>query len=187
MKTYIVRIIDDTRSQFNGYINIDENSEIFGEAIEKNSNTKFSLSGFLSKDKLNLNILSKEENICVEASRSVKFPKSTISVESDLFFGKSIDMCEDSIYIELTNVELLEMMPGKIEIEGFLIKYVDLLDADIPRVSLRSEFDSDIPDVIPLVPEEYRKKFIHTEDSFAYKYCMSRDQQKQVKQKRKEK
>jgi len=187
METYIVRIIDGKRSQFNGYINVDENSEIFGEAIEKNDDSKFILSGFLSEDKLNLGILSKEENISVEANRCDKFPKKTISIESDLFFGNSIDMCEDSIYIELTNIEILEMTPGSIKVDGFLVKFADLLDADMPRVCLRSKFDSDIPDVIPLVLEEYRKKFIHTEDSFAYKYCMSRQQQKQVKQKRKEK
>lgn len=187
METYIVRIIDSRGSQFNGYINVDGNNEIFGEAIEKNSNSKFSLSGFLSKDKLNLNILSNEESISVEASRSDKFPKSTISIQSNLFFGKYIDMCEDDIHIELTNVELLEMVPGSIKVDGFLVKCADLLDVDMPRVWLRSEFDSDIPDIPSTVPEEYRKKFIHTEDSFAYKYCMSREQQKQVKQKRKEK
>lgn len=187
METYIVRIIDSRESQFNGYINVDENDEIFGEAIEKNSNSIFSLSGFLTKDKLNLNILSKEENILVEASRSDSFPKRTISIESNLFFGKPLDMCDNSLYIELTNIELLEMMPGSIKVDGFLVKFADLLDADRPKVWIRSEFDSDIPDVIPLVAEEYRKKIIHTEDSFAYKYCMSRQQQKQVKKKRKEK
>lgn len=185
METYIVRIIDSGRSQFNGYINVDENCEFYGEAINENSDLKFNLVGFLSKDQLNLNVLSKEENISVEASRCDKFPKSTISIESDLFFGKSIDMCEDSIYIELTNVELLEMMPGSIKVDGVLVKFADLLDTDMPRVCLRSKFDSDIPEINSTVPEEYRKKFIHTEDGFAYKYCMSRQQQKQVKQKRK--
>ena len=187
METYIVRIIDSTRSQFNGYINVDENCEIFGEAIENKGTSKFNLSGFLFKEKLNLNILSDEKNISVEATTCDKFPKSTISIESNLFFGKSIDMCQDSIYIELTNVELLEMMAGSIKVDGFLVKFADLLDADMPRVWLRSEFDSDIPEIATTVPEEYRKKFIHTEDSFVYKYCMSREQQKQVKQKRKEK
>ena len=90
-------------------------------------------------------------------------------------------MCQDSLYIELTNVELLEMMPSSVKVDGILVKFVDLLDVDMPRVWLHSKFDSDIPDIIPLVPEEYRKKFIHTEDGFAYKYCMSREQQKRVK------
>lgn len=187
MEIYIVRIIDSGRSQFNGYINIDENCEFYGEAIEKNCDSKYELLGVLNDEKLILNILSNKENISVEATRCDKFPKSTISIESVLFFGKSLDMCEDDIHIELTNVELLDMVPGSIKVDGFLVKFTDLLDADMPRVCLRSEFDSDIPDVIPLVPEKYRKKFIHTEDSFAYKYCMSREEQKQVKQKRKEK
>lgn len=185
METFLVRIINSGRNQYNGYINVYENCEFYGEAIEKNCDSKYYLMGSLSDEKLSLNIFSQEENISVEANRCDKFPKSTISIESHLFFGKSLDMCEDDIHIELTNVELLEMMPGSINVDGFLVKFADLLDADSPKVWLHSEYDSDIPDVIPLVPEEYRQKFIHTEDSFAYKYCMSREQQKQVKQKRK--
>lgn len=185
METYIVRIIDDERSQFNGYINVDDNYEFYGEAIQKGCDLKFSLLGFLNKEKLSLNILSKEENISIEASRCDSFPKSTISINSDLFFGKSIDMCEDSTYIELTNVELLDMRPNDIRIDSVLVKYADLLDADIPRVCLGSLFDSDIPEIESTVPEKYRKSFIHTEESFAYKFCMSREQQKQIKQKKK--
>lgn len=186
METYIVRIINSGRNQYNGYINVYENYEFYGEAIETNCDSKFNLLGVLSDEKLSLNILSSEENITVEAIICDSFPMSTISIESYLFFGKTLDICEDSIHIELTNVELLDMRPGSIKVDGILVKFADLLDADRTRVSLRSQFDdSDIPNIASTVPEEYKKKFIHTEESFAYKYCMSREEQEQVKQKKK--
>ena len=113
-----------------------------------NYNLKYDLFGALNKEKLSLNILSNEENIYVEANRCDKFSKYTISVESDLFFGKSLDMCEGSVHIELTNVELLEMRPQTIKVNDILVKFADLLDADRPSILFRSSHDSYIPDVI---------------------------------------
>ena len=62
---------------------------------------------------------------------------------------------------------------------NFAEKYAHLICDDLPRLQLKS-----YPYNTPL-PEEYRKTFIHTEEGFAYKFCMSEEQQKEVRKTRK--
>jgi len=57
----------------------------------------------------------------------------------------------------------------------FAKKYAHLICKDIPKLQLQS-----YPYRIQL-PKEYRKTFIHTEESFAYKFCMSEEEQQEVR------
>jgi hypothetical protein len=62
---------------------------------------------------------------------------------------------------------------------NFAEKYAHLICKDIPPLQLKS-----YPYRIQL-PKEYRKTFIHTEEGFAYKFCMSEEEQKEVRNARK--
>lgn len=62
---------------------------------------------------------------------------------------------------------------------NFAEKYAHLICKDIPKLQLRS-----YPYGL-LLPDKYRKKFIHAEDGFAYKFCMSEEQQEIVRKTRK--
>lgn len=51
----------------------------------------------------------------------------------------------------------------------FLEKYKHLICEDIPKLQLQSYPHNSV------VPEQYRKKFIHSEDSFVKKFCEEYD------------
>jgi hypothetical protein len=54
----------------------------------------------------------------------------------------------------------------------FSVKYAHLINDDIPKTIMHTMDDgSDIPMLSSDIPDEYRKPFIHTEDSFVTKYC----------------
>lgn len=61
----------------------------------------------------------------------------------------------------------------------FAEKYQHLICKAIPKLQLKS-----YPYSTP-IPEEYRKTFIHTEESFAYLFCMSEEEQEEVRKTRK--
>ena len=61
----------------------------------------------------------------------------------------------------------------------FAEKYKNLICDDIPKFQLKS-----YPHSTP-APKKYIKKFVHTEESFAYKYCMSEEEQAKVRKARK--
>ena len=58
---------------------------------------------------------------------------------------------------------------------NFTEKYAHLICKDIPKLQLRSYSYG------PSLPDKYRKKFIHTEEGFAYKFCMSEEEQEEVR------
>ena len=62
---------------------------------------------------------------------------------------------------------------------NFAEKYAHLICRDIPKLQLQS-----YPYRTP-IPEEYRKPFIHTEEGFAYKFCMSEEEQEKIRKTRK--
>lgn len=62
---------------------------------------------------------------------------------------------------------------------NFAEKYAHLINKDIPKKQLQSYPYS------PLLPDKYKKKFIHTEEGFAYKFCMSEEQRQEVRKTRK--
>ena len=62
----------------------------------------------------------------------------------------------------------------------FAKKYAHLICDDIPRLQLKS-----YPYRTPIPQRYIIKKFIHTEDSFAYEFCMSEEEQKEVRKTRK--
>lgn len=56
----------------------------------------------------------------------------------------------------------------------FSEKYKHLICEDIPKYRLKSVEDRGgylVRESKPRIPEEYRKKFIHTPDSFVCKFC----------------
>ena len=62
---------------------------------------------------------------------------------------------------------------------NFAEKYAHLICDDIPRLELKSyPYNT-------ALPEEHRKIFVHTEESFAYKFCMSEQQQEEARKSRK--
>lgn len=62
---------------------------------------------------------------------------------------------------------------------NFAEKYAHLICEDIPKVKLP------LPRRSVQIPEKYRKTFIHTEEGFAYLFCMSEEEQKEVRKTRK--
>ena len=62
---------------------------------------------------------------------------------------------------------------------NFAEKYAHLICTDIQKKQLHSYPYG------PVLPYKYRKKFIHTEDEFAYKFCMSEEEQEIVRKTRK--
>ena len=62
---------------------------------------------------------------------------------------------------------------------NFAEKYAHLICTDISKKQLQSyPYGSSLPD-------KYRKKFIHTEEGFAYKFCMSEEEQEKARKTRK--
>lgn len=57
----------------------------------------------------------------------------------------------------------------------FAEKYAHLICDDIPKLQLKSYPYNNT------IPKKYRKKFIHTEEGFAYQFCMSEEQQEEVR------
>jgi len=61
----------------------------------------------------------------------------------------------------------------------FAEEYAHLICEDIPKLQLKSyPYGSSLSD-------KYRKEFIHTEEGFAYKFCMSEGKQEEVRRTRK--
>lgn len=61
----------------------------------------------------------------------------------------------------------------------FAEKYAHLICDDIPKIPLKS-----YPYGVQ-IPRNYIKKFVHTEEGFAYKYCMSKEEQKREESRKK--
>ena len=53
----------------------------------------------------------------------------------------------------------------------FKSKYANLIDGGIPRIQLKSQYDSDIPMISGNIPDKYKKAFINSENGFVNLYC----------------
>ncbi len=99
---YNIRIINWFRSEYNGSVIIDSNN-INGVCIGSNYGNIYELSGHFTEDKLYMEIISPSEVIPILLTKSDYFPRQSLA-NSVYYSGETLDICEDSIFIELTAI-----------------------------------------------------------------------------------
>lgn len=98
MELYQIRIIQEDQNEYQGFINIHENSPLFYGMGRDLGGNQYIISGEFSMNQIHLNIQSETQIISTVAPASLEFPKESFACS---YYFQNADQ---KISIELSNV-----------------------------------------------------------------------------------